>query len=103
MAGEASEMMTKANFLRPDQRGARVWGDHDYSRQQVNAGNGASAWTKAEEEGLADSNHGAAAGWGRVHGARTAESGPKGKMPDREVIAEGGHRQSLGPLWRGDE
>jgi hypothetical protein len=70
----------------------------------VKGGNGASVWTKTgEDEELVDSTHGAAAGWEQVHGARTVGSGPKGKMPDREAIATGDHRQSLGPLWKGDE
>jgi hypothetical protein len=70
----------------------------------VKGGNGASVWRRAGgDEGLVDSTHDAAAGWEQVHGVRTVGSGPKGKMPDREAIATGDHRQSLGPLWKGDE
>ncbi len=67
-------------------------------------GSGASAWRKVEgEEGLVDSTHGAAAGWEEVHGVRIVGSGPRGKTPDREAIGTGDHRQSLDPLWKGDE
>jgi hypothetical protein len=70
----------------------------------VNGGNGASEWTKVEGGvEVVDSTHGAAADWEQAHGVRTVGSGPKGKMPDREAIATGDHRQSLGPLWKGDE
>jgi hypothetical protein len=71
----------------------------------VNGGNGASVWTEVGGDGgLVDSTHGAAVGWEQeVHGARIVGSGPKGKMPDRGATGTGDHRQSLGPLWKGDE
>jgi hypothetical protein len=71
----------------------------------VNGGNGASVWTEVGGDGgLVDSTHGAAVGWEQeVHGVRIVGSGPKGKMPDREATGTGDHRQSLGPLWKGDE
>jgi hypothetical protein len=78
----------------PGQREVRVWGDRVCSRQRAN---GASAWTKTEEVVLGDSIHDVAVGWAQVHGVRTVESGPKVQMPDREAIAVGDHRKSLGP------
>lgn len=70
----------------------------------MKGGSGASAWTKAGGgEGLVDSTHGAGAGLEQVHGVRIVGSGPKEKTPDREAVGTGDHRQSLGPLWKGDE
>ena len=102
---EASGTTTKASYLQADQRGVRAWKDgHGCLPLRVKDGNGASVWTKVGgDEGLVDSNHDAAAGWEQDHGVRIVGSGPKGKMQDREAIGMGDHRQSLGPLWKGDE
>jgi len=91
----AASEMTKACYSRPDRREVRAWDDRGCLQRRRNVGNDASGWRKAErEEGLVYSSHGAAAGWGRVHGAQIVGSGPKAKMQDREVVVEEGRRKS---------
>ena len=60
---EAASEKIEASYLRADQKEARVWDGHGYWQRQVNGGNGASAWRKAEGEVvLVDSTHVAAVG-----------------------------------------
>jgi hypothetical protein len=89
---------TKANYLRVDQKRAHAWDDHGCSRRQGNVENDVSGWMVEEGE-LVDSSHDVEADWQLAQrGVRTVGSDPKGKPPDRVVIAVGGHRKSSNPL-----